>query len=416
MALHFERKEWTTKPPAGTSLRKDGHWSTQGLVGCWSLNEGAGTRAVNLVSGVLSTAVNGAVINADGAVFSASSNQCFKDDNTPIITGNKFTVFTVAVISSQGTLSSAVCGTRETVSSPNKGFSLKVEQYNATGKIGITFGNVSDYLFNSIATPADGVRFSLSVVVNGSNATANLNGRQSETISVGQMQPTSTKGFVIGAWAPRATNSVGDPFDGKVSVTYLYNRALSASEIASLHVNPYQMFQPMLVPVVFSAAGGTTAVYSDLTLRWDCLNIINSDSSLRYDILNTISSDSTLKFDINNIITSDSSLRWDMAGTVSSDLTTRFDILNQIASDLGLRFDILQGVSSDLILKFDLNNMVQSDITALWKMAGGVWSDCTVRYAINQDAGVGYFIIQTDSDKHAKYNRHKNYKRRYKVI
>lgn len=43
-------RDWTVKPPLGTPLRTDGHWSVQGLAGCWLFNEGAG-KPIDLVSG-----------------------------------------------------------------------------------------------------------------------------------------------------------------------------------------------------------------------------------------------------------------------------------------------------------------------------------------------------------------------------
>jgi len=38
------RRDRTVKPPPGTPLRTDGHWSVQGLVGAWAFNEGAGNK------------------------------------------------------------------------------------------------------------------------------------------------------------------------------------------------------------------------------------------------------------------------------------------------------------------------------------------------------------------------------------
>lgn len=40
-------RDRTQKPPMGVSLRSDGHWSVQGLVGAWAFNEGAGQYVLN---------------------------------------------------------------------------------------------------------------------------------------------------------------------------------------------------------------------------------------------------------------------------------------------------------------------------------------------------------------------------------
>lgn len=39
-----------SKPPLGTPLRTDGHWSVQGLIGAWSFNEGGGSTVHNAVT------------------------------------------------------------------------------------------------------------------------------------------------------------------------------------------------------------------------------------------------------------------------------------------------------------------------------------------------------------------------------
>lgn len=46
MALVPIRVDRTSKPPLGTPLRSDGHWSVQGIVGAWAFNEGSNSKTI----------------------------------------------------------------------------------------------------------------------------------------------------------------------------------------------------------------------------------------------------------------------------------------------------------------------------------------------------------------------------------
>ena len=67
------RIDRTSKPPLGTPLRSDGHWSVQGLIGAWSFNEGAGSP-FNIVGNKPSTQYAGYVgsWSTDGYIGPAS--------------------------------------------------------------------------------------------------------------------------------------------------------------------------------------------------------------------------------------------------------------------------------------------------------------------------------------------------------
>ena len=55
--------------------------------------------------------------------------------------------------------------------------------------------------------------------------------------------------------------SGGSEWEGDINFVYIYDRALSASEILTLHEDPYQIFEPVIpLPVLFgvSAPPATT--------------------------------------------------------------------------------------------------------------------------------------------------------------
>jgi len=442
MALHFIRRDWTTKPPAGTPLRADGHWTTDGLVLCSPFNEAGGSYITNLL-GKPGTGYNmsssASKFTSKGYQINEASTIEYISYGAGILNGlitDKITVVCQFVLDAVPSANRSYHGS---------GSPLSTRAYNvlskSTGEFGYTVDSSVNTIYYGSLVPVAGRTYMNVLRYDGANVSAFVNGvrdiaDQAQTGNIDNLSSVSTRIGYTGSTSVRTAAATYQFFA-------IYNRALSETEIELLYENPWQMFQPRLDAVIIPSAG-TTSISSDIALKWDMLNIINSDSTLKYDILNTVynsktlkwdilntvSGDSTLKFDIFNTVASDSILKWDMSGLVSSDLalkwdmagvtysdfTCRFDILNQIASDLALKFDITSTVVGDLILKFDINSTVSSDLSVVWDAVGGVYSDCTIRFGIDRDEMKGYFFIQDPINRYSKYNKHKNYKKRYKVV
>jgi len=74
MALVPIRVDRTSKPPIGTPLRSDGHWSVQGLVGAWAFNSGSGKTILNSATSTQSALVGSATNTLFGLLSTGGQN------------------------------------------------------------------------------------------------------------------------------------------------------------------------------------------------------------------------------------------------------------------------------------------------------------------------------------------------------
>lgn len=229
--------DWTIKPPAGTALRTDGHWSVNGLVGAWPFNEGSGTSAADLVGS--HTAVlngTGTVLDANGLTLGTSG---YAETDTPLINPPVFTV----VSEIYGRVAWGVIGSFGG-SAAGKGWDVGFGSTTDHSKM--TFGNVNDYTVSSLFNSGDDstwIKTAWSCSGNGGQFTAYKNGVAGTPVTVSTMQTPASKPFTIGA-AHNNTSYLDYYSGGKIKYLWLYNRALNSTEIASLSANPYQIFAP----------------------------------------------------------------------------------------------------------------------------------------------------------------------------
>lgn len=221
-------RDWTVKPPLGTPLRTDGHWSVQGLVGCWLFNEGAGNRALNLV-----TSENSAYGTHYGQTDNIESlgdwlwgcggiklgwnnyHQCVKLDGD-------FLRCTVLVFADTGSF--CMCDPADTSTielSKNAGWSFGIYKVNGSDA-GYPPGDSTGHVFGVVVTPSVIKCLISNTVTDFSNTLAN--------------SLTSLRiGFVS-----RYVSGGGYYYKSAL----VYNRTLSPNEMASLSANPYQVCQP----------------------------------------------------------------------------------------------------------------------------------------------------------------------------
>lgn len=210
-------RDWTVKPPLGTPLRTDGHWSVQGLVGCWLFNEGAGGSCVNAVTGKKSVVAPANVVwHNDGLDFSAGSAG---------IDG----------------------GTINTVS--GMGISLFLDgcfyyRYSYAYAMAVQMND----RWLGFATNSDGTLYTgmpygriRACITSDPQAVVQKNyfdGQFRDSFASYAASITNAP-VILGANSSRTTS-----FNGSISVALIYNRVLSPNEIASLSANPYQVCQP----------------------------------------------------------------------------------------------------------------------------------------------------------------------------
>lgn len=248
-------KRWRQeKPPIGSQLNF-GHPLSQGLVGCWLMNEGGGRIVkdlINISDGLLTSVIwksNSLSFNGTTSLVNCGSRP--KLDNLQISGGSRgmtASAIIFAISAGEGNLGRIMGKDNTTVF--NSGFwvfrvgasgALRFAKSSSTDglqDIGRT-ANINSILFSrwhhvlvtwngsmsstSIHIYVDSKEVSYSAAVEGSSAISD-----------------SSLNFIIGN-----REDAGVTFNGQISNVMLWNRALSPSEVMALYEAPYQMIQPI---------------------------------------------------------------------------------------------------------------------------------------------------------------------------
>ena len=227
--------DWTTKPPCGTPLRTDGHWSVHGMSRGCLLSEGAGTVVHDLLGFAYTTNVNWA--NAGLLYTHGGAGVMAIPGAVPV---GPYTIIWV------GTVNNTATDTRRLVSvynSSTPGAILGPSTSSNYSRARFVVFNTSGVAFTaqtSISMQA-GNRYVLCGVFDGAYAYCYVNG-------VLSAKSSAFSGTIRGGASYTLYDGkepVGTTPIGHVSETILvYNRAPSPQEIASISANPYQVCQP----------------------------------------------------------------------------------------------------------------------------------------------------------------------------
>ena len=250
MAGFFVKRDRTVKPPLGTPLRTDGHWSVWGLVGCWLFNEGAGNHSTNLV------------LNGN---FAWSNNRVLFDGATGYgklaknILPNYYGISAVVFLKCNGlALDARILSFRNSISgTPFLTFGVGDSSNTSLRLISRNINTTFTYNYSAPASLSVGVNFSCGFVADmtsGGLAKLYKAGKQ-----IGSTQTaTATMSDildVVGVGAFVANSSASNFLSSDMTCVLIYNRALSPAEIASLSANPWQVAQPEVVYFGSAAAG-----------------------------------------------------------------------------------------------------------------------------------------------------------------
>ena len=195
----------------------------------WDMNEGTGTT-VSDSAGLYPGTINGGVswidgVNGKGLQFSGNG---YVDLGIKDLEGN----WTASMWVNRG---ESPAGTTNTaLLSGNQG-ELKLEQYNKTGKVGITEFGVKDYPFNYSAPIGEWVH--LTFVCDGSGTTLYVNGEYQDSLSGVVLAGPATR---IGANAKSGLADSGGLY-GSLDEVNIFNRALTADEIKELAKLPEEI-------------------------------------------------------------------------------------------------------------------------------------------------------------------------------
>lgn len=236
MALVPVRITRTSKPPVGTPIDW-GNPLTQGLVGAWAFNEGGGRSAFNAVNGLVGTLgtteqltnrglTNDATVNTGGA-FSPSPS--WMVNNCPY---SFITEVSMIATGSFNVIGGFVAG--------SAGFVL---WGNSAGAITLKHsGLTTDRLAtsNSIPQITNNTPVKIAAIFDGANRLIYTDGKLKSSASTTGTYVAPTTAFGLGGTNGGNLNGM----NGCMNYSYLYSRALSPTEIASLSANPWQIYQP----------------------------------------------------------------------------------------------------------------------------------------------------------------------------
>jgi len=237
------------KPPYGQVRLNRNHPLAHGLVGCWLFNEKANVTSFNLCSLAPGFLVNGAVFTQTGASFTTDNDSFLSDLDGGFIVGGQLSI---------------IFGYKTTVAPPTYPYFLQCNLYTnfsgywvATNSLQIRGAggylvldssiNMMDYSYHNIAVTLDDSNINAELYVDG----------QFQDSDVTDINPSSLSGnkIYIGGRQDGTTRYSA----GEWNYCYIYDRILTSTEMASLHADPYQIFEPVIsLPIVFgvSAVGG----------------------------------------------------------------------------------------------------------------------------------------------------------------
>lgn len=241
----------TNQPPIGTQLNRS-HSLSQGMIGCWPLNEGGGQKAINYSQ----PNKNGTLSN--GAVFKQTNfGNCANIDATndyievgsgkyPLLKNNKWSGCAMIYVTSgngrvMANWDTTVAGGWEfgvTVFAAQK-LGVILTDANGVGYFGrdIT-GTISlnTWYFVSFSYDGSAAVTGIKLYVNG--VLQPMTDRMNGSGDPGTLGDTD---FMIGA--RKSGGAVVGSLSGTINSVYLWNRVVTETEMMQLYLNPYQMFK-----------------------------------------------------------------------------------------------------------------------------------------------------------------------------
>jgi len=241
-------KDWTWEPPFSVGLRPPGsHWSTTGLVGFWDFREGAGTvaydRSGNGNDGTLTnmdSATDRVATEKGRALDVLASSQQYADCGLADAYDYTTEDFSVRVICYPTDQSDAASGV------------ISRGLYGADGwYLDLYYRGTAHWLPNAAggasqgaqwAAPAGNQWLDIIAMRDGTTPRVFVNGAEVSYTEQPSLSDgtSSSRHLYIGTYG----DPTHDSFSGLIALAAIYNRALSAAEVAGLYANPYIVYQP----------------------------------------------------------------------------------------------------------------------------------------------------------------------------
>jgi hypothetical protein len=280
-----------TKPPPGSMLNF-GHPLSQGLVGCWLMNEGGGSKVINLATNISSSFAN-------SSGFNFSWKQSLKGMSLETLRANKSYI---PVGSINVRFISIVAYCPEIEAGNGQDTIIMCKDYNGANvpyclNIGAVTGATAGMGFydggwriSGLNTELRGYRDKFVVgTYDGITLKFYINAKLDASANyTATSLPQNTQQTDIGRYASDSANGW---FGGKLSYVYLYSRALTPSEIQSLYEAPYQIILPQRRRFILTTAeaGGEVVNVTVSVASALALTLAVQAPTEKYDyVLNTV--------------------------------------------------------------------------------------------------------------------------------
>lgn len=244
------------KPYRGMQINRT-HPLAKGLVGCWVFNEETGKLVFDLSGNGNNGEITGADWVADGLYFDGGTDKVNFGSSDSIDDLSQLTVF-IKVNHKSLTYNDKVIAKGSVGSSPASGSWGMYIVSSSSKTYGIKkelLGNdIYNYYTNSAIT---GQEDTLCFTWNG--GTTNTNGEDIAFYINGEFKTPSSFSGGGSFRSDTAYNLEINSLNGYVLSALIYNRVLSAEEVAWLYRKPYAMFRPKINPGILyyeAAAGG----------------------------------------------------------------------------------------------------------------------------------------------------------------
>lgn len=240
------------KPPLG-SVVNWGHPLSNGLVGCWLMNEGAGLKATDIVSKMNGTLAGGSFFGVrkapgKGLLYPKSDgNRCEIADNTrfTFTTSDSFS-FAVYFIPTDVSATFDLIRQDRDTQLPRSiiamaGSSTGISFFIADAIANISTGKMTQTITAGNLYMAVGVRETATDTVK-----LYLNGQLGETVATDKCTGTinSDIPLYLGTYRNTGAGSWEEEFAGYIYAVYFWRKALTATEVKELYVNPYCFISP----------------------------------------------------------------------------------------------------------------------------------------------------------------------------
>lgn len=279
MALIPLRRDWTSKPPVGTPLRTDGHWSVQGLYSAYIMQAGSGTCEVDLVSGLPTVSSLGSPqLSVDGLIIPGASNRI--NTARPIINSTDEYWSYVSKLSWSPADSNTWYSSCKNDGDVNTDCGLILRELYT----GLKWSMVN---YNSVYFGDFGGPYSQTAGTHTWTVTKAGSGKTHKGYKDGYPLLAAAYGSVTeyhSVWT--YFKGIGSNFTGcgtssaKIDFILAYHRTLPDAEVASISANPYQIFEPEIVWVEVGS-GEPSPIYLDAVVAGSSILAAQLSTAIR---------------------------------------------------------------------------------------------------------------------------------------